>query len=191
MKNLKHYILSFILMAIVTLGVAVHVAKAGPLFFPVTTQTATATTTVSFLNAGTGTTTLSVNAYGSGTASAIKHGILLVQFAGSSTASTLKINKEYSQDNVDWYQDGGDFTDGFSTTTKPFDISQVNQYTFAFASSTAGLGSVPALQATTTRAINVQTPTKFIRFIFTLPVGSTNGAVWAQFVPVKEFPNNG
>lgn len=162
---------------------------ANPLFFNAPyVSTAIATTTPSYMTAGTATTTLTYDTYASvGNITATLKGALLVQLVGSSTATVLNVNTEYSQDGIDWYQDAGLFNVGYATSSKPVDIGQVNQFTFAFASSTAGLGAVPALNATTSRAIPVSTPTRFVRFVFTLPVGSKSGAVWAQFVPQKEY----
>lgn len=181
---MKKYI--FILAAVV-LGLSVFgVARANPLFFAVTTQTATATTSPSYMTAGTATTTLTLDTYSSGNSRAAYSATLLIQLAASSTATTLRTNIEYSQDGVDWYQDGGSLFPNFATTSKPFDIGQVNQFSLTYASSTAGLGAVPASQATTTRAVKINTPTRYVRAVFTLPTGSAAGAVWAQFVPIKE-----
>lgn len=162
------------------------VAHANPVFFAQTAQLATATTSVTYMSAGNATTTLQYDSYTAGNPTAAQNATLFVQFAGSSTASTLKINLEYSQDGIDWYQDGGTFSSSeYASSTKSFDVSTVNQYTFQFASSTVGLVTTPT--ATSSRAINVPTPTRFLRAIFSIPVGSSAGAVWPQIIPAKQY----
>jgi hypothetical protein len=188
---MKKYIA--LLITIIIVAIAIPVVRANPLYFPTTVVTATATTSVSYLSAGTGTTTLTVNVYGQtsatnpGTNTGLNFGTLLVQFAGSSTASVLRIAPEYSQDNVDWYQDGGVQAGNWATSTKPFDVSQANFFQFAF-SSTSPAGSA-VVGATSTRAFKVNVPTHFVRFVFTIPTGAMAGAVWAQFIPLKEVGN--
>ncbi len=183
-----------ILIIIATLGSIVGAlfwggtALANPLFFPATVQTASATGTPAYMTAGTGTSTLTWDSYvAAGNYTGTLKGTLLIQLAASSTATVLRANVEYSQDGVDWYQTNALFANTYSTTSTPIiDIGQVNQYSFAFASSTAGLGSVGTTTATSTRALPISVPTRFARFVFTLATGSTPGAVWAQFVPIKE-----
>ncbi len=161
--------------------------KANPLFFPATVQTSSATTSPAYMTAGTATSTLTWDSYAAlGTYTGTLKSTLLIQLVASSTATVLTTNIEYSQDGIDWYQSNGLFAAGFSTTTNPIDIGQVNQFKFAFASSTAGLAGLATTTATTTRAIPVVVPTRFVRAIFSLAPGSTAGAVWGQFVPVKE-----
>lgn len=196
MKKIKYYLLALIIASI-TIGVTT--VKANPLFFPQTKSTATATTTINYMTAGTATTTLVYDSYTSGNPTGVLKGALLLQVVASSTNTTIRVNQEFSQgpeDGVtdclvtptacDWYQDSGSFSPNYSTSSRPFDLSVVNQYSLNFASSTAGLGAVSAQSGTTTRAISVNVPTRYTRFIFTIPVGSQAGGVWAKFVPVKE-----
>lgn len=163
-------------------------ALANPLFFPATVQTSTATGTPAYMTAGTATTTLTWDSYQAvGNYTGTLNSALLIQLAASSTATILRVNIEYSQDGIDWYQTNGLFVPQFSTSTSPtIDLGQVNQYSLAFASSTAGLGNISGSQATTTRALPVKVPTRYVRAVFTLATGSTPGAVWGQFVPIKE-----
>lgn len=161
--------------------------KANPYVSATPVRTATATTTVTYMTPGTATTTLTYDTFlvGTNTIATTKasYATLLIQFAGSSTASVLRTNIEYSDDGIDWYQDGGT-SFNFATSTKPYDIGQVAFFNYAFSSTTAGLGA--AINATSTRAVILNTPLRYTRAIFTLPIGSLNGAVWAQIVPTKE-----
>lgn len=187
MKKTIISIVSFVGIAAMVWGlVASKPVSANPTFFPVTVQTSSSTTSPAYMTAGTATSTLTLDTYSSGNPRGASKAALLIQLVASSTATVLRTNIEYSHDGIDYYQDGGTMIDGFSTTSKPFDIGQVNQFTFTYASSTAGLGSTTPSQSTTTRAVRINTPTRFVRAVFTIPVGSAAGAVWAQFVPNKE-----
>lgn len=166
------------------------IAKANTLLFPYTTSTATATTTPSFMTPGTATTTLVLDSYTAPGGYANDAATLFIQLSSSSTPTALNTNLEYSQDGVDWFEDGGTMAANYATTTKPFDISQVNQFRLNYASSTAGLGPVSATRATTTRALLVKTPTRFVRAIFTIPIGFGNGSVWASWIPNRQRITN-
>lgn len=171
-------------MAATLLAIA-GLAQANPLSFLSTSKSAAATTTQSFMTAGTATTTHSYDAYSQPSGFALNQATLLVQMGASSTASELRINIEYSHDNIDWFEDGGTLANNFATSSKPFDISQVNQFKLTFASSTPG-GLSTVGDATTTRAILVKTPTRFMRAVFTLAAGSAGANVWSEWVPIKE-----
>lgn len=194
----KIYIIISVL--IIGLGIFTLTVKANPLFFPPTVQSASATTTLTYMTAGTATTTLVFDTYNasSGVFTPTLSDALLIQFTGSSTGSLLKINLEYSHGyngvecvsnptGCDWYEDPAPSGSGYATTTKPFDLGQVNQFSLAYASSTPTLGGIGATSINPAkRILSVKSPTRYVRAIFTLPVGSTNGAIWAQFVPLKE-----
>jgi hypothetical protein len=165
--------------------------------FPPTAATGAATTTVAYMTPGTATTTVTYDAYnlnGTNQAGAVHSfaadsALAFVQFAGSSTSATLNVNEEYSQNNIDWFQGSQTLVNGNSTTTLPDSLTPVPQYQYAFASSTSGLGAVTnANSATTSLAISIPTPSRYIRLIFSLKIGGTNGAVWALVLPKKENP---
>ncbi len=195
----KHYSIALAVIAVVTLAGA-FIVEANPLYFPPTTQTAVATTTVSWMTPGTGTTTLVVDSYTPGTPSAVRSGILLVSFVGSSTNSQLKISPEYSQASsngtnctisqiaCDWYQDGGVQVSNYATTTNSVDVGTAHFFSMAFASST--VGGVTGTSATSTRAFAVDLPTRYVRFVISIVPGTAPGSVWAQFIPTKEIPSN-
>lgn len=187
----KIYKIIGLVLAIILLAGVVAV-KASPSAFLPTTQSASATTTVSYLTPGTATTSLiydsfSINNSGSVNKTQLTDmATLFIQLAASTTATKLNINLEYSQDGIDWFQDGGNIQNGFATTSKPFDIGQVSQYNFSFASSTAGLGGAATI-GTTTRAISVRVPTRYLRAVYSLAIGGGNGAVWSQIIPSRQF----
>ena len=165
----------------------VQIAKAQPTYIGLTVQTATATTSVRYLTPGTGTTTLTYDAYVPTTNSYTPaFATLLIQFAGSSTASTLGINIEYSQDGIDWYKSStlSPFSPG--TTTNAVNLGATNSYTWTFASSTVGgTGVTAATGATSTRAIMLSTPLRYVRSV--VSITGAGGAVWQQIVPTKEL----
>lgn len=164
--------------------ISIQKVKANPIFAPITVQTATATSSLIYMTPGTATTTLTLDTYSSGNSRLAMNATLLVQFVGTSTASILNIFPQYSQDGIDWYQDGGSLINNFATTTKPFDIGQVGPFNYTFSSTSPSF--VAGNNTTSTRAVRVNTPTRYVRAVFTLPIGSANGAIWAQFVPTKE-----
>lgn len=147
--------------------------EANPSFFSPTVQTASATTTVNYATAGTGTTTLTYDTYTAGNTYKTNSAVLFTQFAASSTASVLNINLQYSQDGIDWYSDN--LVSASTTVNSVLYIQTANSYTW-----------VAAGTATSSKAILIQTPTRFVRAIETIPVGAGAGAVWAQIVPNKE-----
>lgn len=172
----------------------VGVSYANPSYFATGTQTSTATTTPVFMTPGTATTTLVYNAYAGGsvaTAAATStatntsksdSAVLLVQFAGSSTLSTMNIAFEYSMDGIDWYTN---FTvpAGYSTTTATYQLGTAPfSVKFPFASSTVAGGST--YQVRDNRVIAVNVPTNVVRAVITIT--GANGAVWARFVPTKQ-----
>lgn len=148
----------------------------------------TGSSTPTYMTAGTATTTYTYDSFCGGATSA-DSAALLVQFAGASPAAVLNADVQYSQDGIDWYAIGyAGGSDVNSATSSP-SIGTVQQLTFPFASSTISRGVVTnANSATSTRIIRLPTPTRFTRVLFTLPVGSTNGAVWAEFVGKKQNP---
>ena len=160
-------------------------AGANPLKFPGTSKSAEATTTVSYLWTGNGTTTSpTLDAYSQPSAFAHNEATLFIQMGASSTASSMNINIEYSHDNIEWYEDGGTYS--VASTSKPFDISQVNQLRMTFASSTPNGLAAGASDATTTRAVKIATPTRYVRAVFTLVTGAAGANVWSEWVPIKE-----
>lgn len=191
---MKYQNLSFGARALIGIAVAmlitafllVSVVEANPLRFGTSSKSATATTTATYISAGNATTTHAYDAYAQPSGFALDQAMLLFQHSASSTLSKVRVNIEYSQDGIDWYQDGGTSANGYATTSKPYNLTQVMQYENAFASTTAGLGAPAANAATTTRALLVKTYTRFVRAVFTVPTGDGAAAIWSEWVPVRQ-----
>lgn len=163
-------------------------AHANDSIFPLVVKTQIATTTLDYLTPGTATTTLTYDSYKAGLTKTDALA-LLTQFTASTTGATLLINEEFSQDGVDWYQSTQPNVFGNSTTTLPVSLTPVPQYSWTFASSTPGLGAVSSSNNLDSRILMVTSPLRFIRFIFTMKIGGTNGAIWSEIVPAKQAPN--
>lgn len=171
-----------------------YTARANPSFFLHSNTTATATTTLSYMTGGTATST-EVFDTGAGAAGSADTATLLVQFVGSSTASTLNIDIEYADaagvdcvvtpSGCDWYRNN---ISNQATTTFVQSLNSRQSYTLPFASSTQGNGVV----LNTNREpviLTVPTPTRYVRAIFSLAAAGTNGAVWKNFVGKRQAGN--
>lgn len=179
-------------------------AHASPLGFACAAYgpTGIASTSVKYMTPGAATTTLVYDTYcqnGSnqtdvGNTSVANSLALLTQLSASSTNTTLNIAIEYSQDNVDWYQDNllASTTSGF---TLPFPVTNPNSYTWLFASSTlngvAQANNGPTASSTRIgKVMKIYAPTRYVRIVYTLGVasGATGAALWGQILPLKERP---
>lgn len=143
------------------------IAKANPLAFLTPVQTATATSSVAYMTSGLATSTLTFDSYAQGQIKATDKGILLLQTVASSTSSVFTIAFQYSQDNIDWYNDNTTAT----TTNTNVAVPQVFSFT---ATGTA----------TTSRALPVNFPTRYVRVQSS--VLGASGAVWQQIVPQRQ-----
>lgn len=152
-----------------------------------------ATSSVSYMTPGLATTTYYLDS-GVGTAGSADRATLLVQFIGSSSPlSILNISYEYSQggqgvdctvatSTCDWYQDN---TVPIASTTQS--IGNIQTKTWTFASTTQGQQfGVGTNGNRTLKAMDVPTPTRYVRAILSVPTGSLNGAVWAEFVAKRQ-----
>lgn len=139
--------------------------------------TSLSTTSVTYMKPGTGTSTATciMSNAGEGT-EVFDTAVLLLQFTGSSTASTLSITPEWSQDGIDWYP----VIDKLATTTTPIGGNTAFSYTVGFASTTPG--GQAGTSSVFTRAYELPVHTKRVRAVITMPAGSQNGAVWANIV---------
>lgn len=201
---MKKYIISGVIGTLAILG-TYGVVLANPSYSLTTTQTSSSTTSPMWIpTGGTATSSLVFDSYIAGKPTLTDKAVVLVQLAASTSPGTayLKMNIQYTPDlsgfncavttsltasPCDWYEDGGNINPLFATTSKPFDISTVNQFTYAFASSTSSLGSIPiAGQATSTRAFIINTPTRYTRIVLSSPPGATSLSYWAQIVPIKQ-----
>lgn len=173
-------------MAATAMLILASTAYANPLFFPLTAQTNTATTSPAYMTPGTATSTLTYDSYAVGQPKANDFATLLVQFAGSSTAAVLGLNFEYSQDGIDWYKDNIVGEQGAVSTTSPTIIPSItNSISWTFASSTpGGVAVTNANSATSTKAFKIPVPVRFVRVIHSIT--GANGAVWSQIVPARQ-----
>lgn len=163
-------------------------AGANALQFVPTVQSASATTTLFNIQPGFATTTLTYDANSLPGGFAADKAVLFVQFHASTSISTLNINVEYSQDGQDWYQNGdAGFMKSATTSFSTFFVStSAPTYSWQFASTTAGLAAPSSIASTTHRAFVLETPTRFIRAVFSVPIGSASSSIWAQIVPIKQ-----
>lgn len=207
-KYLLTVISSTLAIVAIVLWFGVQTANANPSVI-VETKSASASTTVAYIVPGTATTTLYYDSQANFMMPDDSQ-VLLVQFTGSSTVTTLQINQEYAQGSpsvdctvtpsaCDWYEGTqGTIVNGSIATTSSsingnvittFDIASVPQYSFKFASSTIGGVAQGSISSTTpiNRLIPFTAPTRYIRFVFSLKiVANGNGAVWAEVVSKKQ-----
>lgn len=183
-KNYKKIIAGIIaLIAVACAGVA----YANPSYFAgsVSTNNA-ASSTPAFLSNGVATSTLTYDSFVPTTKTPsfkTERATMLVQFAGSSTSAVLGINLEFSQDGIDWYRNDIIDTNQISTTSQSININPTNSYALTYANETRG--GQAGTYATSTRALTISTPTRYVRAIFTAT--GANGTVWATIIPVKEL----
>ncbi len=165
-----------------------------------------ATTSVVYMTPGTATSTLYWDAgLGGASAQGSESAALTVFFNASSSVSTLQVNQEFAQGTsgincattpaqCDWYQGTQLDYNNLSTTTQisggvGVDIAGIPQLSWKFASSTIGGQALVATSNTDSRLIEVHTPTRYSRFVFTLKIiGNGNGSVWAGIVAKKQNP---
>jgi hypothetical protein len=206
----KIYVFIMIMVLVVVVGTNIHWVKANPSLLlqggasiaTTTTSSYTTLTGISFwqgMKAGNSTTTVKIDSF-TGVNQAIDSGTLLVSWSGSSTEAVLQIDPEYSMDGSTWYSDSL----YVASTTRSTDLTSLNKFTLTFASSTdktfyangSNLGGVAGESATSTRAISVNFPTRFVRYIFTLPTNdnnadqeSKNGMLRVDFVGKRQTVN--
>ena len=171
-----------------------------PSFNTQAAATAAATTTITYMTPGAATTTLvydssQINGTNqtntSGNYYSADSAILAVQLTGSSTATVLVTQLEYSTDNIDWYSNSMDvFAAGAIAIATPS-----TSYTWTFASSTIGgvtpLLAPPASVGTganrgdrNAKIVEIKTPVRYVRAVFTMT--GANGSIYATIVPKKE-----
>ena len=198
--KVRYISLGLVLAAIIAIAFGVfYTVRANPSFFIEGNATAVATSTLTFITPGLATTTLTQQAYVAGNPTGINAATLLVQLTGSSTLSIINIAFEYADAtsgtncqttpaSCDWYRDSliGSETGIISTSTNTINASQTNSYSLTFASTSPG--GAGGANSRTTRILNVQTPSQYVRAIITVPIGALNSAVWAKWLPVKQNP---
>lgn len=173
-------------------------AKANPL--DLITSNTTATTSLAYMTPGTATTTYYFDSYANGSAdqNATDKAMMLLQLVASSTSSSLKWQYEFSQgvtgvdcsatpSACDWYSDTIQ-SQVTATSTQTFNVTAPIAYQWNFASTSQNGASVAATNNRGLKVIQVPTPARYTRVIFSVPVGATNAAVWATFLEQKQQP---
>lgn len=171
------------------------VAHANPFYTGTKAASATATTTVSFLTPGTGTTTTPIydsyevngtNQTNGGNATLPNTVAILLDGVASSTASTLNIACEYSDNynastgNGDWYQN--EIIAATSTNAVP--IFAPMSYGFTFSSSTTLVGAATAQANRFQKLVTCPVPLRYVRIVVTNT--GAPASVWRAIIPTKQ-----
>ncbi len=139
------------------------------------------TSSISYMSPGNATTTVTCNlqrisALAGGTDS-VDSAVLAIQYHASSTAlSELDWYFEYSQDGVDWYKSNNFPT--LATTT----LAVPQNYSWRQYSTTTVVTNGFATSSLDKKVVSVDTPTRWIRAVFTNPIGANNVGFWASFI---------
>lgn len=139
---------------------------------------AAATTTVAYIGSGTGTSTYQIDnpVFSSGKITnlqPIDSIALYVQMAASSTASTLTVTPQYSNNNIDWYALG---SQGTASAAGVIAVSTTTTFTWT-----------PGTTATTSMVFNLPAvPTQHERLVFSMSGGA--GAIYSEY-DLKKNPS--
>jgi hypothetical protein len=175
MKN-KYFIIPLVLtILIVVFALGTKTVSANLAYF-LRVESATATSTLSYMTPGTATTTISID----GGASALDSALLTFQYTASGTAPVLKARVEYSSDKIDWYPQMTAI--GQATTTliaTPF-----LEYSFTLSTTTDNGGS--GTSARVHGSLDIPTPTRYTRVKFYVPASGGNGALYTELTAKKQ-----
>lgn len=165
------------LLTLTALGLWVSTTHANPLYYPVATQSATATTSVTWLTssgAASQATSTALDSYQASVTNGWDELTLIVQTAASSTSSSLNVRFQYSINGIDWADDNVSQSVGnFSTTTATASVQVPLSYQWLAAGT-----------ATSSKILNVATPARFVRAIFTQTGAAGN--LWYAWQPVRQ-----
>ena len=157
-------------------------------------ETATATSTLTYMTWGAATTTLTCIIGND----AAQTAVLSLQVNASSTNSIFNLFAEESMDGTDWYQISFNQS---ASTTNPFNLTDEGSATLTFASSTIGAkatgddGNHLGQAGGNNRGnylLDIPVRLNRVRVHAALgtttgPTGPLNGAVWMQILPKKEL----
>lgn len=183
LTSLKLVVLAIMVMTFASFGIA----HANPFYTGTKALSATATTTVSFLTPGTGTTTSPIydsyeqngtNQSNSGNLTIPDTVAVLLQGSASSTASTLTVACEFSDNNVDWYQNE------IFPASSTFAIAAPVTSVFTYASSSSLVGGVPLAGDRFSKLITCPVPLRYVRTVITNT--GAGASVWRAIVPTKQ-----
>lgn len=172
------------------------IAFANPFYVGLSAQTATATSTQTYMTPGTATTTPVYDSYeqygtnqtNGGNLTLPSQVAVLLNGVASSTATVLNLTCEFSNNyngitgNGDWYQNE---IIGATTTSAGVQNAGVpNSFSFTYASSTVGGAAVASTTNRFTKVFGCPVPLRFVRAVVTMT--GANGSVWAGIVPIKQ-----
>ena len=192
---MKNYKLPLLLALIAVLCLSISFAaitRANPSQI-LLSASAAATTTVTYMTPGAATTTPVFDTQ-SDLERSTDNAELLVWMNATNTTSAIDLYPQYSDGSpqincattptlCNWY-----FAvdpPNYATTTVEADISKPAKYRWTFASTSPDL-SAAAANASTTRAIGIKTPTRYVRVLIVVPVGAGNAAVWTEWAGKKQ-----
>lgn len=197
-RNAAAYTILIASIVIVSFVGFIKVTHANPLgFFRTSAVDGTATSTLTYQTPGTATSTWYYDS-GTGNVNAADKAVFALQQTGSSTNSQVKTEFEYGFPSFnsaanckttptacDWYRDSTLGADSaISTTTAAANVSTPTSFVMNFASTTQGGAAGTATR--TLRLLTVPTYSRYIRAVVTTPIGSTNNAVWGEFIGKKQ-----
>lgn len=169
--------------AVVTLAICASIiavkAHANPIVIPPqqNCKTAVATSTMTALATSSISTTLTCDAYNLSPYNVDPTGVvsasLAVQYDASSTAGILTIALQFSNDNIDWYENQTGNLDASSTGSQA-----------SYPAKTISL--TPATTSPIKKVYSVPFPARYVRAIFTGTALSGTSTVWAEFWPLKQ-----
>lgn len=179
----KKWLFSLVVAIVITVfSIVALSAKAQPSSVVIQT-TATATTTMSYMTPGTATTTYQFDSasYSSGKVlnmQGIDSGSMMIQFAASSSAASLAYQFQYSNNNIDWYGESSSFGTVSGSNNSLFEASSTITHIWT-----------PGVTGTSTKLVTIPVAAaQHERVVFSIPVGTANGAVYAE-IDLKRNPS--
>jgi hypothetical protein len=147
-------------------------------------ESSSATSSPNYMTPGTGTTTITCLVQPPNASGAVE-AFVAINRTASSTASDIKIDIEYSMDGVNWYSNN---TSDLGTTTPQIALAPTQSFILRFASSTLpGGGQIPVPNNREARIFKIATPTKYVRAVISVPIGSLNSGVYASIITRKDI----
>lgn len=156
----------------------VTTASANQLYLPIHSNctTATATTSSQTLATTTPTYTLTCDSYSldprDQTPTAIDSAALAIQWTPVANADTLTFAYQYSTDAIDWYDDNLGLQASVSATS-----------TITNKNATAWVSGGTTNQK---KIVQLRTPTRYVRVVFSRLTGAATSTVWAEIIPQKQ-----
>lgn len=168
-------VIGLILATLAVLGSSVVLANTS--YFPPHSNCVTGTSTSSASQLATSSTvTLTCDSYALSTGlvdpTAIDTSILAVQFRAPQATNQLTIAMQYSIDGIDWYDDNLGIV---ASTTGNIVIDPKHTYTW-----------IAGGTSTTSKVIEIKTPTRYMRAVFTAAANFATSTVYAEFAPKKQ-----